>query len=293
MNEIDNKGTIHTLPPSIPPSTEGSCDEIPSTKPPPDVGGRLEGGERLHSKTESNDPTLTTEKTAPVEAPPAEPPPATSSNSGCGKYFAFGAGIALILVLGLLGRLILPDLLGLTSSPAPTPTPRPPVVTILSLRPIAELATIAMPAVVDIPNERVPDDIRKHLGVKEEVLMLVYGEVKAGFDLSKLSDEDIWMDGTRIQLYLPEPEILSTSIDFDKTRVVSYKKSILMGNAPELQTETLEMGKQALEQGVMESGILDMATLFGQMYFENHLRSLGFTEVKVLTKSDPVEKNKE
>ena len=38
---------VHPLPPSIPPSTEGSGDGISSLKPPPDVGGRLEGGERL------------------------------------------------------------------------------------------------------------------------------------------------------------------------------------------------------------------------------------------------------
>ncbi|HEY53584.1 MAG TPA: DUF4230 domain-containing protein [Caldilineae bacterium] len=247
----------------------------------------------LDSKTESSEPAPAIEETVPVAAPPAESAPASSGSGGCGKYFAFGAGIALILVLGLLGRLVLPDLLGLTPTPAPTPTPRPPVVSVLSLRPLAELATVEFPAVADIPNERVPDDIRKHLGVKEEVLMLMYGEVKAGFDLSKLSDEDIWIDGTRVQLYLPEPEILSTSIDFDKTRIVSYEKSILVGSDPALQAETLKKGKQALEQGALESGILDMATLFGQMYFENHLRSLGFTEVKVLTKNGMIEKSKE
>ncbi len=241
----------------------------------------------IDTKIESSEPAPAIEETAPIEAPLTEAPVGASSNSGCGKYFAFGAGIALILVLGLLGRFLLPGLLGVTSG-TPTPTPRPPIVSVLSLRPIAELATIAMPAVVDIPNERVPDDIRKHLGVKEKVLMLVYGEVKAGFDLSKLSDEDIWIDGTRVQLYLPEPEILSISIDFENTRIVNYDKSILVGNDPELQMETLEKSKQALEQGVMESGILDMATLFGQMYFENHLRSLGFTEVKVMTKGAPL-----
>ena len=36
--------TVHSLPPSIPPSTEGS------QKPPPDVGGRLEGGEGLSAE---------------------------------------------------------------------------------------------------------------------------------------------------------------------------------------------------------------------------------------------------
>ena len=47
---VDAVVTVHPLPPSIPPSTEGS------QKPPPDVGGRLEGGERLHAVIEPHGP---------------------------------------------------------------------------------------------------------------------------------------------------------------------------------------------------------------------------------------------
>jgi len=248
------------------------------------------------TKVEGQDPAPASVEPAPAQPPPTPVPSTpveTAGGGGCGRYFAFGAGLALILILGFLGSLILPRMFGVSSTPSPTPTPRPPVVTVLSLRPLAELATVEIPAVVDIPNERIPDDIRKHLGVREEVLMLIYADVKAGFDLSKLSEEDIWIDGTRVQLYLPEPEILSTSIDFEKSRIVDYEKSIFLGNDPELQMETLDKGKQALEQGVLESGILDMATLFGQMYFENHLRALGFTEVKVLTKGEIITDNSE
>jgi len=242
-------------------------------------------------ETKVEDQGLTQKSPAPAPVQPPPPPApstpaATTSGGGCGRYFAFGAGLALILVLGLLASQILPGLLAPPPTPAPSPTPRPPIVTVLSLRPLAELATVEFPAVVDIPNERIPDDIRKHLGVQEEVLMLVYADVKAGFDLSKLNEEDIWVDGTRVQLYLPEPEILSTSIDFDQTRIVDYKKSIFLGNDPELQADTLDKGKQTIEQSVMESGMVDMATLFGQIFFENHLRSLGFTEVKVMTRGE-------
>jgi len=241
------------------------------------------------TKMEDQDQTQKSTAPTPVQPPPSpypSTPPATTRGGGCGRYFAFGAGLALILVLGLLASQILPGLLSPSPGPAPAPTPRPPVVTVLSLRPLAELATVEYPVVVDIPNERIPEDIRKHLGVKEEVLMLVYADVKAGFDLSKLSEKDIWIDGTRVQLYLPEPEILSTSIDFDQTRIVDYEKSIIFDNDPELQTNTLEKSQTAIEQSVMESGIMEMATLFGQIFFENHLRSLGFTEIKVLTRGE-------
>ena len=42
--------TVHSPPPSVLPPTEGSGDGISSLKPPPDVGGRLEGGEWLSNE---------------------------------------------------------------------------------------------------------------------------------------------------------------------------------------------------------------------------------------------------
>ena len=54
------------------------------------------------NKPEGSEPAADIETTAP-----SGPPIATSGNGGCGKYFAFGAGIALIIVLALLGRLVL------------------------------------------------------------------------------------------------------------------------------------------------------------------------------------------
>ncbi|MBI1882301.1 MAG: DUF4230 domain-containing protein, partial [Chloroflexi bacterium] len=87
--------------------------------------------------------------------------------------------------------------------PIPSPTP---IVTFLGIRQIAELATVETLAVVEVQNEKIPDDIRNWVGVKEEILMLVYGNVKAGFDLSKLSENDLKADGTQVQLTLPAPE---------------------------------------------------------------------------------------
>ena len=50
----------------------------------------------------------------------------------------------------------------------------------------------------EVPNERVPDDFRQYLGARERILLIAYGDVKAGFDLSKLRQEDLWTDGSRV-----------------------------------------------------------------------------------------------
>ena len=199
------------------------------------------------------------------------------------------AVVVVIILFAVLARAVLSGLLGAasppllpsTSQPAPTPLPAP-TVTITGIRSAAELATVEYQAVAEVPNERVPDDFRRVLGVRERILLIVYGNVKAGFDLSKLREDDLWTDGTRVQLHLPAPEILSTDIDYQRTHVVYYEKSLLIQHDPNLGQETMKTAEDAIQQAALEADVLENAAKYGQLYFENFLRSLGFTEVQVV-----------
>ena len=181
--------------------------------------------------------------------------------------------------------LLPPPFCGTSATSIPPPEPSPTVtrtVTITAIRAMAELATVEYQAVAEISNERVPDDIRGRLGVKEEILLIAYGDVKAGFDLSKLREGDLWTDGTRVQLHLPAPEILDSHVNRERTHVVYYRKSLLIAHDINLETDALQMAEEAITQAAMDAGILKKATDYGQLFFENFLRSLGFTEVRVI-----------
>jgi len=45
------------------------------------------------------------------------------------------------------------------------------------------------------------------------------GRVEAGVDLSKIGRDDVRVEGEGVTVRLPEPEILSASLDEEKTRV--------------------------------------------------------------------------
>ncbi|MBC8447927.1 MAG: DUF4230 domain-containing protein [Chloroflexi bacterium] len=60
-----------------------------------------------------------------------------------------------------------------------------------------------------------------------------------------------------------------------------YEKSLLVTHDPTLEGEALQAAQDALQQTAVEAGILDMASQYGQLFFENHLRSLGFTEIRI------------
>jgi hypothetical protein len=204
------------------------------------------------------------------------------------RHIVFIALLVAIILLAVACR-ILTGFWPLRSPPPPTPTPIPVTptptptrVTIGDIRPLAELATIEYQTVAEIQDERVPDDFRQYLGIREQVLLLAYGEVKAGFDLSRLSDEDLWTDGTRVQLHLPPPEILSTSIDYDRTHAVFHRGTLLMSRDIDWEGEIFETAQDSIRQGAIEAGILEDAAGYGQLYFENFLRSLGFAEVEVV-----------
>lgn len=168
-------------------------------------------------------------------------------------------------------------------TPAPTPLP-PPVVTIAGIQGQAELSAVEMRTVTEIYNEAMPQGwLDSTLGNKEQLLMLVYGDVRAGFDLSELGEGDIWTDGKKVRLVLPAPKLLNSSIDFEQSRIVYYENNLwLDNNNPNLQGEALQQAKIAVEQAALKGGILEQASDFGTLYFENFLYSLGFDEVEVI-----------
>lgn len=169
--------------------------------------------------------------------------------------------------------------------PAATNTPLPPpVVNIQSIKSQAKLSTVEYSTITEIYNETPPEGlIDEFFGNKEQLLLLVYGDVQAGFDLEKLDENSIWTDGKRVRLVLPAPEILNTTIDFDRTHVVYYENDLIFdNNNPNLQGEALKQAKEAIEEAALSEGVLDRANQYGQLHFENFLYSLGFEDVEVV-----------
>lgn len=173
---------------------------------------------------------------------------------------------------------------GAAAAPTATATLPPPIVNIQAIKAQADLITVEYGTVTEIYNETPPEGwLDSALGNKEKLLMLVYGDVQAGFDLDKLEEDDLWTDGKRVRLVLPSPEILATTIDFDRTHIVYYENKLLLDdNDPNLQGEALEQAQESVKQAALSEGVLEKANDHGKLYFENLLYSLGFTEVEVV-----------
>jgi len=213
----------------------------------------------------------------------------TEPGQGTGPSYRLTTTILVILVsvMVLLGAALVavilrgcgPDAVEATATPVPTVT-----ITIQGLLPVAELATVKYLTVAEVRNERIPDDFRQVLGIKEELLMLVYADVKAGFDLQKLTQDDLLVDGRRARLVLPAPEILSVTLNQERTHVVYYRDSLLMDSDIDLVQQAYRVADDAVRKEAERAGILDQAAALGRAYFENHLRQLGFADVEVVVR---------
>ena len=53
----------------------------------------------------------------------------------------------------------------------------------------------------------------------ERVLLVATGEVEAGVDLAEIGEDDVRVDGDRVTIDLPEAQVLSSSLDEERTRV--------------------------------------------------------------------------
>jgi hypothetical protein len=205
-------------------------------------------------------------------------------NNSNRQYFLMG--IILVIGLACIGSFtyLAGQMAGnVGASPTNTLLP-PPVVSLQTIQSQAKLSTVEYGTVTEIYNETPPEGlIDEFFGNKERLLMLVYGDVEAGFDLSKMDEDDIWTDGVRVRLVLPPPEILNTHIDFDRTHVVYYENDLIFDhNNPNLQGEALQQAEDAIKQAALAEGVLQRANEYGKLYYENFLYSLGFEDVEVV-----------
>ena len=99
----------------------------------------------------------------------------------------------------------------------PARTTTGPVV-VEGVRGLDQLATVRWTESVPVTRQN-GGDVLDRLFSGEEVLVIATGEVEAGVDLSEIGKDDVRVEGDTVTMRLPEPEILSSSLDEEKTRV--------------------------------------------------------------------------
>jgi hypothetical protein len=107
------------------------------------------------------------------------------------------------------------------------------------------------------------------------------GNVEAGVDLGDFGEDDVVVRDDTVTIRLPEPEVLSSSLDEDKTRV--YDRDYAPLNVrpdDDLVEEARATAEERIEAAARENGILDTARTNAEKSVRAFVEALGFREVR-------------
>jgi hypothetical protein len=115
----------------------------------------------------------------------------------------------------------------------------------------------------------------------DKLLLVARGEVIAGVDLSQLKASNVSVHGDAVEVRLPDPQILSTRIDNEQTRVYSRITGLLVAADPNLESEVRLAAEQQFTQSALADGVLDKAQQNARASVSVLLYGLGFHRVQV------------
>ena len=172
--------------------------------------------------------------------------------------------------LPLLGPLFVEEPARTTTSP----------VVVEGIQELNRLATVRWTESVVVTRESSGNRLEQILA-GERVLLVATGEVEAGVDLAEMDEDDVRVDGDRVTIDLPEPQILSSSLDEERTRVYDRDRGLLnLGADDVLVQEARREAEAEVVSTAEENGILETAERNAEESIRAFVTTLGFEEVE-------------
>jgi hypothetical protein len=164
----------------------------------------------------------------------------------------------------------------------PARTTTSPVV-LEGIRDLNQLATVRLTESVLITRESGGTRFERIFS-GERVLLVAVGEVEAGVDLANMGEDDVQIDGDRVTIRLPEPEVLSTSLDEGETGVYDRDFGPLNFRPDdELVEEARDEAVDRIEEAAREDDVLDSARRNAEDSIRAFVATLGFEEVEFVS----------
>ena len=161
----------------------------------------------------------------------------------------------------------------------PARTTTSPVV-VEGVRGLDRLATVRVTESIIVTRES-GGDFFERLFSGEKVLLVASGDVEAGVDLSEIGENDVVVREETVTIRLPEPEVLSASLDEENTRVYDRDYSPLnVRPDDDLVEEARAAAEERLEAAARENDILDTAETNAERSIRAFVTTLGFEEVR-------------
>jgi hypothetical protein len=153
-------------------------------------------------------------------------------------------------------------------------------VVVEGIQELDQLATVRWTESVPVTRET-GGDILERLFSGEKVIVIATGKVEAGVDLGDIEKDDVAVDGDSVTIDLPEPEILSASLDEGRTHVYDRDFSPLNVRPDDDLVERARLrAVEKIEVAARENKILETAERNAEDSIHAFAATLGFDEVR-------------
>lgn len=115
----------------------------------------------------------------------------------------------------------------------------------------------------------------------DKILLIAHGQVIAGFDLSQISEKDIEVDGTKLRVVLPPPQILVSTLDNTQTKVYDRQKGLLNPGEKDLESRARQAAEESIRKAACDGGILTQASDNARKQLTSLFTALGFTQISI------------
>lgn len=115
----------------------------------------------------------------------------------------------------------------------------------------------------------------------DHLTLMAVGEVFAGVDLSKLDEEDVYLDENGvITITLPDAEVLVSRIDNDETKVVNRDTGVFRSQDKGLEGRARAYAEAQIRTEAVAKGILDLAHANAEEKLAEFVTKLGAKSVR-------------
>ena len=153
-------------------------------------------------------------------------------------------------------------------------------VVVEGIQELDQLATVRWTESVPVTRESGGDALER-LFSGEKVLLIATGEVEAGVNLADIGKDDVSVNGDSVTIKLPEPEILSASLDEEKTHVYDRDFSPLnVRPDDDLVEKARAQALVKIKGAALKNEILDTAEQNAENSIRAFVTTLGFEKVR-------------
>jgi hypothetical protein len=185
---------------------------------------------------------------------------------------------AIIAGLVVMFWFILPQLSRLSPPPKISNTP----VILEQVQTLSQLVTVkyVMEKVVDLHDVQPFKEMIVQGWGENRVLMVAHGVVKAGVDLSEITNGDVQVSGKKIILKLPPARVTDTYLDDKQTQIVERTTGLLRSFDKDLEQNARRQAVMDINRAAREAGILKDADDRAKQELTSLFRQMGYEEVE-------------